>query len=91
MPSCKQLLKDIMEDRIDANFIEGMGCVGGCVGGPRALIPREEGEVYVDAYADKAASRTPVNNAFVLELLQRLGFDTIESLIEGENMFTRRF
>ena len=91
VPSCKQLLKDVMEGRIDANFIEGMGCVGGCVGGPRALIPKEEGKVYVDAYADKAASRTPVNNAFVLELLQRLGFDTIESLIEGENMFTRRF
>ena len=30
------------------------------------------------AYADKAASRTPVNNAFMLELL-RLGFDTIEA------------
>jgi iron only hydrogenase large subunit-like protein len=91
VPACKQLLKDVMEGRVDANFIEGMGCVGGCVGGPRALIPKEEGKVNVDAYADKATSRTPVNNAFVLELLQRLGFDTIESLIEGENMFTRRF
>jgi iron only hydrogenase large subunit-like protein len=89
--ACKQMLKDIMEGHISANFIEGMGCVGGCVGGPRALIPREEGMKNVDAYAEKAASRTPVNNAFVLELLQSLGFDTIESLLEGENMFTRRF
>jgi iron only hydrogenase large subunit-like protein len=91
VPACKQMLKDVMAGHVDANFIEGMGCVGGCVGGPRALIPKEEGKANVDAYADRAASRTPVNNAFVLELLQRLGFDTIESLIAGENMFTRRF
>jgi iron only hydrogenase large subunit-like protein len=91
VPACKQILKDVMEGHIDANFVEGMGCVGGCVGGPRALIPKEEGKANVDAYADKAASRTPVNNAFVRELLQSLGFDTIESLLEGENMFTRRF
>ena len=29
-----QLLKDVMEGRIDANFIEGMGC-GRLRGGPR--------------------------------------------------------
>ena len=91
VPACKQILKDVMEGHVDANFIEGMGCVGGCVGGPRALIPKDEGRTNVDAYSGRAASRTPVNNAFVRELLQRLGFDTIESLIEGENMFTRRF
>lgn len=90
VPACKQILKDVMEGRISANFIEGMGCVGGCVGGPRALIPREEGASNVDAYAEKAASRTPVNNAYVQDLLSRLGFDTIESLIAGDTMFTRR-
>lgn len=89
--ACKQMLKSALEGNLDANFIEGMGCVGGCVGGPRALIPTEEGAKNVDAYAQKAASRTPVNNAFVQDLLARLGFDTIESLCSGENMFTRRF
>ncbi len=89
--ACKQMLKDAMEGQMKANFFEGMGCVGGCVGGPRALIPAEEGAKNVDAYAETASSRTPVNNAFVQDLLARLGFDTIESLISGENMFTRRF
>lgn len=91
VPACKQILKDVMEGRLNANFIEGMGCVGGCVGGPRALIPWEDGAKNVEAYAGKAASRTPVNNAFVQDLLARLGFDTVESLIVGENMFTRSF
>ncbi|NLM63744.1 MAG: hydrogenase, partial [Firmicutes bacterium] len=34
---------------------------------------------------------TPIDNPYVMELLRRLGFDTVESLVEGENMFTRRF
>jgi iron only hydrogenase large subunit-like protein len=91
VPACKQMLREVMEGHADANFIEGMGCVGGCVGGPRALISHEEGAKNVDAYAERAGSRTPVNNAYVLDLLSRLGFDTIESLISGDNMLTRRF
>ena len=42
VPACRALLAKIMEGRIDSNFIEGMGCVGGCVGGPKALISKEE-------------------------------------------------
>ena len=91
VPACKQMLSEVMEGHADANFIEGMGCVGGCVGGPRALISHEEGAKNVKVYAERAGSHTPVNNAYVLDLLSRLGFDTIESLISGDNMLTRRF
>ena len=89
--ACKALLSDVKAGNIHANFIEGMGCTGGCVGGPRVLIPKEEGTVHVDRYAGEAAYETPVDNPCVIELLKRLGFDTIPSLLEGENMFTRRF
>ena len=41
--ACKQMIEAIQEGKTEANFFEGMGCVGGCVGGPRALLPREEG------------------------------------------------
>lgn len=91
VPSCKALLKDIEEGNIRANFIEGMGCVGGCVGGPRVLIPKEEGAAYVDGYGKDAAYATPVDNPYVIELLARLGFEAIPALLEGENMFTRNF
>ncbi len=89
--ACKALLAEVKSGNIRANFIEGMGCPGGCVGGPRVLIPREEGAAHVDRYGSEAAYETPVDNPYVIELLKRLGFDTIPSLLEGDNMFTRRF
>ena len=88
---CKALLKDIMNGRIDANFLEGMGCTGGCVGGPRALIQADMGAKHVDEYAGFAQNKTPADNPYVLELLQRLGFDTIQSLTKGDHMFIRSF
>ena len=38
VPACKQMLNDILEGNGGANFFEGMGCVGGCVGGPKAPV-----------------------------------------------------
>jgi iron only hydrogenase large subunit-like protein len=89
--ACKAMLADICGGHIGANFLEGMGCVRGCVGGPRALIGHDKGAEYVNGYASQAVYETPADNPYVLELLNRLGFDTIESLVRGENMFTRRF
>ncbi len=89
--ACKAMLQDILAGNVRANFIEGMGCVGGCVGGPKALIDKDEATRNVNAYGAEAAYVTPAENPFVLELLKRLGFDTIESLLEGENLFTRNF
>lgn len=90
-PGCKEMLKDVLDGKITANFIEGMGCVGGCVGGPRALIPAEEGRKNVRRYGDEALYPTPIDNPFVIELLHRLGFDTVESLLEKSDIFTRNF
>ncbi|QAT49051.1 iron hydrogenase [Caproiciproducens sp. NJN-50] len=91
VPGCKKMLSDVLAGHVTANFIEGMGCVGGCVGGPRALIPAEEGRKNVRRYGDEAAYPTPIDNPFVIELLHRLGFDTVESLLEHSDIFTRDF
>lgn len=91
VPACKALLNDAMQGKITANFLEGMGCVGGCVGGPKALIPKEEGRKNVFEYGNSAAYRTPIDNPYVIELLHRLGLDTVESLIERSDIFTRQF
>jgi iron only hydrogenase large subunit-like protein len=66
-----------------------MGCVGGCVGGPRALIPRENGLENVTKYGSEAAYRTPIDNPYVLKLLNQLGLDTVESLILHSDIFER--
>lgn len=91
VPACKAMINDLLAGKIDANFLEGMGCVGGCVGGPKALIPREEGRENVNQYGEEAIYQTPIDNPYVIELLHRLGFDTVESLIEHSDIFTRKF
>ncbi len=88
---CKRLLSEIMEGNITANFIEGMGCRGGCVGGPKAIIDKEDGTIHANQYGDRAIYETPIDNPHVVHLLERLGFHTIESLLETDNLFTRRF
>lgn len=91
IPACKAMMNDILAGKGGGNFYEGMGCRGGCVGGPRAVTPAEEGRKAVDAYGDAALYLTPAENPYVVELLHRLGFDTIESLLEKDEIFTRRF
>ncbi|ADU25622.1 [Fe-Fe] hydrogenase large subunit C-terminal domain-containing protein [Ethanoligenens harbinense] len=89
--ACKQLLADLKDGKIKANFMEGMGCKGGCVGGPKSLLPKEEATGHVNAYGEQAGYATPADNPYVLEILRRLGFDTIESLLERDNTFIREF
>lgn len=91
VPACRAMLSDLQAGNITANFLEGMGCAGGCVGGPKVLISKEEGRKNVYEYGDGAAYLTPVENPYVTELLKRLGFDSIESLLEHSDMFTRDF
>ena len=91
VPACRAMINDIVSGKIEANFYEGMGCVGGCVGGPRALIPHEEGRILVEKYGRDAHYPTPIDNPYVIELLHRLGIDTVESLLEKSDIFTRSF
>lgn len=91
IPACKALLNDISSGKLTKNFIEGMGCVNGCVGGPKALISKEEGRKNVYTYGNEAAYPTPIDNPYVIELLHRLGFDTVDSLLEHSDIFTRKF
>ena len=91
VPACKQLLNDLKEGKLDANFLEGMGCVGGCVGGPRALIDKEFAREEVDRYGEEAPAPTPIDNLYVIDLLDRLGFPTVESLLGNDDLFTRKF
>lgn len=91
VPACREMLNALKEGKAGANFLEGMGCVGGCVGGPKAILPRDEGRDHVDAYADLANHRTPLDNPYLLELLERLGLPSAEALLEETRLFTRHF
>ena len=91
VPACRQMISDLLAGKTQANFYEGMGCPGGCVGGPKALIDKEAGCRNVNEYGDEAPYATPIDNPYVIELLHRLGFPTVESLLENDTLFTRTF
>ena len=89
--ACKAMLADLTGGGTNANFLEGMGCVGGCVGGPKVMIDPLPGREHVQKYGAGAAYPTPIDNPYVIELLNRLGLPTVESLLEHGNIFTRTF
>ncbi len=91
VPACKAMINELLSGNTTANFFEGMGCVGGCVGGPKVLIPHEIGRANVEKYGAEAPYQSPIDNPYVVELLHRLGLDTIESLLEQSDIFTRNF
>ena len=91
VPACREMLNRLKKGNLRANFLEGMGCRGGCVGGPKAVLSREKGRENAVEYGRQAAHFSPVDNPYVLEMLKRLGFDSVESLLDESGIFTRFF
>lgn len=89
--ACRSLIEEIKSGQTEANFFEGMACQGGCVGGPKALLPKEAGRELVNRYGGEAVYRTPLENPYVIELIERLGFYTVEDFLEKSDILTRDF
>ena len=89
IPACRAMIESIRTSDRDANFFEGMGCVGGCVGGPKAILAKEKGRENVERYGDLAEYATPLDNPYVLEMLQQLGFETVDDFLEHSEIFNR--
>ena len=91
VPNCKAMIDDLVNGRTTANFFEGMGCFGGCSGGPKSLLQKELVRDNVNEYAKEARFKTPLDNPYVLELLYRLGFTTLGDLLTDKEFFSRQF
>jgi iron only hydrogenase large subunit-like protein len=85
IPDCQKLLEQIRNGQLTANFIEGMACKGGCVGGPGRLIPPEEGREYVKEYGNNSTASTPVENPQVYAILARLGHENGVPSLSGKS------
>ena len=55
---CKMALLKKSKNVLDANFIEGMACVGGCIGGAGCLTHGEKNKAEVDKYGMEAMEKT---------------------------------
>lgn len=84
IPDCQKALEKLKQGKLNANFIEGMACKGGCVGGPGRIIPPEQGTKEVNNYGQASTIPTPVENPHVYSILTRLGYEAKESDLTGE-------
>jgi iron only hydrogenase large subunit-like protein len=55
--ACKMALLKKSKNILDANFIEGMACIGGCIGGAGCLTHGEKNKNDVDKYASQATKK----------------------------------
>lgn len=90
MKDCKSLLEELEQGKARASFIEGMGCKGGCVGGPKAIIPANEGRDAVNEMAKESAIKIPIHSDVLLGLLKKLGINSYHELMDNHSMFERK-
>jgi iron only hydrogenase large subunit-like protein len=75
---CKSTLVKAQSGDIGANFIEGMGCIGGCVGGPKAIIPKDEGKNSVDQFAQNSEIKVSIDSDCMNRILDMIGIHSID-------------
>lgn len=65
--ACRVALLKKSKNVLDANFIEGMACVGGCIGGAGCLTHGEKNRAEVDKYGEQAQEKTISDAVSVLK------------------------
>ena len=56
--ACRLALLKMSKGMLDGNFIEGMACVGGCIGGAGCLTHGEKNKAEVDKYGREALEKS---------------------------------
>lgn len=65
--ACRMALLKKNKNVLDANFIEGMACVGGCIGGAGCLTHGEKNKSEVDKYGREAMEKTISDAVLILK------------------------
>ena len=60
--ACEMALRKLKVNRLEANFIEGMACEGGCVQGAGCLVRSPKNRLDVENHAKQAGERTILGN-----------------------------
>lgn len=90
---CKNILSKAQSGEVNANFIEGMGCNGGCVGGPKSLISKDHGKIKVDQFAENSEIKISADNSSMKNILSKIGINSIEDfkIHDKIEIFQRKF
>lgn len=65
--ACRMALLKKSKNVLDANFIEGMACIGGCIGGAGCLTHGEKNKADVDKYGMLAHEKTITDAVSILK------------------------
>lgn len=65
--ACRVALLKKSKNMLDANFIEGMACVGGCIGGAGCLTHGEKNKAEVDKYGNEAFEKSIADAISILK------------------------
>ena len=65
---CRLALLKKSKNMLDANFIEGMACIGGCIGGAGCLTHGEKNKAEVDKYGKEAMEKTIKDAVSILNM-----------------------
>ena len=65
--ACRMALLKASKRVLDGNFIEGMACMGGCIGGAGCLTHGEKNKAEVDKYGKQALEKTITDAISVLK------------------------
>lgn len=65
--ACRTALLKASKNLLGGNFIEGMACIGGCIGGAGCLTHGEKNKAEVDKYGKEALEKTITDAVSVLK------------------------
>lgn len=83
--NCKMILDHLSSGKkLSSNFVEGMACVGGCVGGPRTNIDKDKAKNIVNEFGEDSLIMTPYDNLNIVKILKELGFDSLEDIVNED-------
>lgn len=85
--ACKAILEKLKnKEPIGANFIEGMGCEGGCIGGPKTNIPVDRARQIVNEFGEESLIMTSMDNRNIIKILKNLGLSDFEDIAENAEL-----
>ncbi|MFW6006549.1 MAG: [Fe-Fe] hydrogenase large subunit C-terminal domain-containing protein [Halanaerobiales bacterium] len=86
--NCKDILEKLKnsKEEIQANFIEGMGCQGGCVGGPKTNIEVDQATDSVNQFGENSVIMTPMDNMNIIKILKNIGLNDFEDIYNKDKI-----
>ena len=65
--ACRMALLKLSKGVLDGNFVEGMACIGGCIGGAGCLTHGEKNKAEVDKYGREALEKNISDSVSILK------------------------